>query len=920
MFCGCQLTRPYCPFTDSQSQNELDLGYDIDPSIMADIAKNDPSAAQELMVTPRIDPAAEAGATQQADAAPNSTVGAGTDTTDSASFAGAGGATARPRMLQRGNTENLIQQATEQSAEVRRATLDLKGQEQLRQTERERGQQVKKGLILETAAQDLNSTGGLGGNTWSVGQTVEARFGGHRDYHKGEITAINADGTYAVKYADGAEEQVVEAAYIRDPAVLSATKSGKKPSALDKLKTAAVTMDSAPSNSPKGSVTMTLQKAAQAQQQEEEANQDMTKVDTLMRTSAQLVSVEPDGDGASGALNQMAKQVHDRNADKKKLDLAVKEMEKEREAVATKEKVQQRRSAYDEIGNPPIRARARKPKRFSGNLRGTRAGDLAKKSSNSSYHLSKSRRTLLAWTQVIADDDEEDEYEEKFDDGKSGPQRRREIFNKLATRVDSNDKVKKSIERDGANYGPEVARRAGKYTKLDDIINCTFKPERSVLLDDKDVDLDEDKPDGHPEWPLFHIPPDHFIKYAGWDKKHSSDKVSRREVSQQLRRVMKRGFTRDAMDSIWDKLQDEPQGGGREDDYDDDEQGQYSISISRLKANWNTISYNKTHRPGRRPVATDRQEFIEDAFLQFIKRAEADTRKRDNDIKQKAGQQDYQCRLNNKICPNCTLADGSPVQQSYDEYMEKRKKCPNCQADYVPRSSWDKLKKKFMEKQEGFHEKKQATMQQMLREVTMNEQGRNKPKDEGGCVVKEKFNKITGKIDTLPLFRQCETKEELENVWDQFVGDYERDLEQRRDDDEMWRRKRQGKGNLIDPECTFQPAVNSIQESGMGHLIGMHDRITQFTVEERMEDDVRTRAARQKENDAKGADRSYLPRHLLNARGWLLEERTNTAKGIPDFDREYKEYAPVAPAKDYPGARSSIQFAPPAEEKLGWMD
>jgi len=51
----------------------------------------------------------------------------------------------------------------------------------------------------------------------SVGDAIEARFGGGPDFHSGKVAAVNGDGTYAIDYSDGDKEPAVKRLRIRRP-------------------------------------------------------------------------------------------------------------------------------------------------------------------------------------------------------------------------------------------------------------------------------------------------------------------------------------------------------------------------------------------------------------------------------------------------------------------------------------------------------------------------------------------------------------------------------------------------------------------------------------------------------------------------------------------------------------------------------
>eukprot|EP00947_MAST-08B_sp_MAST-8B-sp1_P002333 g2333.t1 len=75
-----------------------------------------------------------------------------------------------------------------------------------------------KGPTSPTAAtekkDDYDEQGGSS-SSFTVGQRVKARFAGRGHFYPGRIEAVNADGTFAVAYADGDEEDSVAAEFIQ---------------------------------------------------------------------------------------------------------------------------------------------------------------------------------------------------------------------------------------------------------------------------------------------------------------------------------------------------------------------------------------------------------------------------------------------------------------------------------------------------------------------------------------------------------------------------------------------------------------------------------------------------------------------------------------------------------------------------------
>ena len=66
----------------------------------------------------------------------------------------------------------------------------------------------EKGIVDKTDASGSNGS-------LTVGQRVRARFAGKGHLYNGKITAINADGTYAIEYDDGDWEDALQEEFIQ---------------------------------------------------------------------------------------------------------------------------------------------------------------------------------------------------------------------------------------------------------------------------------------------------------------------------------------------------------------------------------------------------------------------------------------------------------------------------------------------------------------------------------------------------------------------------------------------------------------------------------------------------------------------------------------------------------------------------------
>eukprot|EP00968_Pinguiococcus_pyrenoidosus_P003913 scaffold260_cov274-Pinguiococcus_pyrenoidosus.AAC.2 len=95
-----------------------------------------------------------------------------------------------------------------------------------------------------------------------------------------------------------------------------------------------------------------------------------------------------------------------------------------------------------------------------------------------------------------------------------------------------------------------------------------------------------------------------------------------------------------------------------------------------------------------KPVSVPESSDEEGKDSQFVIRMEAAERKRREDRKHKQGKREHDARLDKKSCPVCG------AEQAYDEYLERRKKCLNCNVEYRSKTSWAKVGRSFLERQE----------------------------------------------------------------------------------------------------------------------------------------------------------------------------------------------------------------------------
>ncbi len=66
-----------------------------------------------------------------------------------------------------------------------------------------------------------------------------------------------------------------------------------------------------------------------------------------------------------------------------------------------------------------------------------------------------------------------------------------------------------------------------------------------------------------------------------------------------------------------------------------------------------------------------------------------------------------------QVCPDCILADGSPVFQAYDEFIEKRDVCAACGKKYVRQLAWGDIAKGFLASDAGYRAARAAHLSEL---------------------------------------------------------------------------------------------------------------------------------------------------------------------------------------------------------------
>uniref|UniRef100_A0A7S2C0D1 Uncharacterized protein n=1 Tax=Florenciella parvula TaxID=236787 RepID=A0A7S2C0D1_9STRA len=258
----------------------------------------------------------------------------------------------------------------------------------------------------------------------------------------------------------------------------------------------------------------------------------------------------------------------------------------------------------------------------------------------------------------------------------------------------------------------------------------------------------------------------------------------------------------------------------------------------------------------------------------FIKRQDAWFRETRAEMDMRRGKEAYDAGLNRKICPNCVQADGKLVYQAYDEFLEKRDSCSVCSSKYVNQNSWSKVAKGFFKQQDEFEVIKESNLKEAEKKYITDVCDPRK-------VMKTEFNEATGKFVKQPLFATYASEAEKEFLWQSYNSRTAADVDRRRSDQELWADKRMGSAKLMDPNCTFTPDLKDLSENNAPHLQGMHERITQFSFEDRMEEDVRRRLATQQARDDLAVKKEDKPTHL-GGNGLLYEYRIDKSH-VPEI-------------------------------------
>uniref|UniRef100_A0A7S2WWF8 Uncharacterized protein n=1 Tax=Rhizochromulina marina TaxID=1034831 RepID=A0A7S2WWF8_9STRA len=252
----------------------------------------------------------------------------------------------------------------------------------------------------------------------------------------------------------------------------------------------------------------------------------------------------------------------------------------------------------------------------------------------------------------------------------------------------------------------------------------------------------------------------------------------------------------------------------------------------------------------------------------FIRRQDGWVKKTRAEKEHTRGKMEYEALLTRKICPECCLANGTPVFQSYDEFLEKRDVCTACGNKYVRQTNWAAVRDDFFRNAENFQARKEKNLTE-LRKTHFEE-----PCD-SRLVTKRTYDVTTDKSKIEPVFLTYSNDKERELLWKRFLIRTADDNRRRQKEQKRWARETEDAP--LDPECTFRPAVTQLDGNPM--LRELQERLDSTTFEERNEEDVNRRHQRQEDLKLEKPSEENLPGYLSDRRGWLYEERAAQKHG-----------------------------------------
>ena len=228
----------------------------------------------------------------------------------------------------------------------------------------------------------------------------------------------------------------------------------------------------------------------------------------------------------------------------------------------------------------------------------------------------------------------------------------------------------------------------------------------------------------------------------------------------------------------------------------------------------------KTARKGSRLSAEE-----DSKAYGFLDRQEAMERSRRQQMEFNRGKAEYDAKIDKRVCPQCG------AKQSYDEFKEKRKKCPNCRVDYAYRVDWNRIQSRFFSRILEYAAKQEDKKKRLILSIL-----------EGYKMKKKVYDSQRGQINVTEIdpFNTTRWTNELETEFfarlEEFVKSKQGSLKQIEKD--------------MYGSCTFKPSTTRRKtdfESDEGY-----DPFLAFM--ERYEEDWDRRLTRiREENDKKAA-------------------------------------------------------------------
>eukprot|EP01039_Chlorochromonas_danica_P003743 gene3743-4092_t len=198
-----------------------------------------------------------------------------------------------------------------------------------------------------------------------------------------------------------------------------------------------------------------------------------------------------------------------------------------------------------------------------------------------------------------------------------------------------------------------------------------------------------------------------------------------------------------------------------------------------------------TFRPrlnGRKNERRDRNddEAKEDPKSSFISRQEAEERNRREELTFMMGKQNYDAKVDKKICPRCG------AKQSYDEVREKRKICPNCNVEYCNALTWAKVRNRFWKKCNDYAKRVNQHREEILQQI----------EDDFLYTVKKVVNEEGKVVEIKTPRRRVLTSFEEEEFFERIESKLALKKE----------RLQQLEKEIYEEKCTFHPSVKEYKD------------------------------------------------------------------------------------------------------------